>query len=188
MLITKLIRMLHTKLCALSRSINHLWVVIVPLSVDLLTANSFWENSVLLLINYFLLPSRKILSTLLFETLQILLSWSNNCFLWILGADVVVRVSFCACNSITSLSNSWLLLILIHELELLLGNLILILDHLLHSLSIFIKRYLYSSIWISYVKTWVILLKAYFLLTLIAFLRNSWSKVILGNLFKPTAV
>ena len=47
--------MLNAKLGALSWSINHLRVVIVPLGVYLLTADSFRKDAGLLLIDYFLL-------------------------------------------------------------------------------------------------------------------------------------
>ena len=87
MLITKLVRMLHTKLSALSWSINHLRIVIVPLGVYLLTADSFRKDAGLLLVDYFLLAvGVNILSACLslFETFQVLLSWGHNCFLRIL--------------------------------------------------------------------------------------------------------
>ena len=100
MLITKLIRMLNTKLCALTRSINHLRVVIVSLGIDLLTGYSFWENSILLLVNNFLLAIWKILSASLFETLEVLLSWSNDSFLWVRRTDVIIIVSFGTGDSI----------------------------------------------------------------------------------------
>lgn len=100
MLITKLIRMLNTKLCALARSINHLWVVIVSLGIDLLTRYSFWENTTLLLVDNFLLAIWKILSTSLFETLEVLLSWSNDSFLWVRRTYVIIIVSFGAGDSI----------------------------------------------------------------------------------------
>jgi len=69
MLITKLIRILYAKLSALTWSINHLWIVVVSLSVNLLIAYSFWKHaaSILSLIDYFLLTISKILSACLFE-------------------------------------------------------------------------------------------------------------------------
>ena len=116
MLITKLVRMLHTKLSALSWSINHLRVVIVPLSVYLLTADSFRKDAGLLLVNYFLLAvGVNILSAglSLFETFQVLLSWGDDCFLRILWANIVILMSLRASNSICSCSNC-LSLILIY--------------------------------------------------------------------------
>lgn len=190
MLIIKLIWMLYAKLSALSRSINHLWVVIVSLGVYLLTAYSFRKDAGLLLIDHFLLSSVwskvSLYNLSLFETFQVLLSWGDDCFLWILRADIVILVSLRASNSISSWSNCRSL-ILINQLKLLLSSLIL--NHLFHPLSIFIKRNLYSAIRITYVKTWVIiLLKTKLLLTLVTLLWNSRSEVILCNLFKPAAI
>jgi len=106
MLIIKLIGMLYAKLCALSRSINHLGVVIVPLGVYLLTAYSFRKDAGLLLINHFLLASVWSEVSLyylgLFETFQVLLSWGDDSFLWILRANIVILVSLRAGNSICS--------------------------------------------------------------------------------------
>ena len=193
MLVIKLIGMLYAKLSALSRSINNLRVVIVPLGVYLLTAYSFIrKDASLLLINHFLLTSVRSEVSLyylgLFETFQALLSWGDDSFLWILRTDIVILVSFRAGNSICSWSNCRSL-ILINKLKLLLSSLILILNHLFHPLSIFIKRNLYSTIRITYVKTWVIiLLKTKLLLTLVALLWNSGSEVILCNLFKSATI
>jgi hypothetical protein len=106
MLIIKLIRMLYAKLSALSRSINHLWVVIVSLGIYLLTAYSFRKDAGLLLIDHFLLSSVwskvSLYNLSLFETFQVLLSWGDDCFLWILRADIVILVSLRASNSISS--------------------------------------------------------------------------------------
>ena len=107
MLVIKLIGMLYAKLSALSRSINHLRVVIVPLGVYLLTVYSFIRKDAgLLLINHFLLASVRSEVSLyylgLFETFQVLLSWGDDSFLWILRADIVILVSLRAGNSICS--------------------------------------------------------------------------------------
>ena len=180
-----MIRILNAKLSALARTINHLRVIIVSLGIYLLITHSFWESIILLLVYYFLLSIRKILPASLLKAFKILLSWCHNCFLWVSRADVIIIVSLCTCDSISCWTYSCL--ILIQKLKLLLLILILILDHhLLHFLSIFIERNLYSSIWITYIITLVIIQNH--LLTIVTFLLNSISKIILLNLLKSTTM
>ena len=128
------------------------WRVFISLCIDLLVWHTFrkailnlvWIDEILRTT-----ATRIILSTCLLETFQILLPWRNDRFLGICRANVVIVVSFCACNSVSSCSDCCTL-VLVGHLELLRSLLILILEnHLLHSLSVFVEWNLDTAVWIS---------------------------------------
>jgi hypothetical protein len=93
-------RMLNTKLTR-STSIDHLWIVVIPLSVYLM-CHIFLVNVVLLRATS-LNCIHHIGRTILFECLQmVILSRSDDGLLGIGGADIVVLVSLSAGYSVGS--------------------------------------------------------------------------------------
>ena len=135
--------MLCTKLRSLAWSIDLLRVIVISLGIYLLiTCQSLWKHIYLLLIYYHILITT-IETIILFKTLQVIGSRSNYSFLWILRTNIVILMSLLTCTSISSCTNS---LVLIQELKL------LRLQILIHSLSLLIIGNLDSSIRIAYIK------------------------------------
>lgn len=153
--------MFHTKLCTLTWSINHLWIVIVSLGVNLMS----WSFIVPLIcfnrvlnclyhllafLNYLTWNIILMMNILVFKILKIVIARSNNSFLRIDVADIIVTVSFSTCNSVY-----WSAALLVCKLNQLLWILVLHHHRLLcfRSLySILIKWNMNSPICVSYQK------------------------------------
>ena len=153
------ISMLHTKLCALTRSINHLWIVVVSLCVNLvglpfeytlllhwllILVWNGWDHLLAFLDNL-------VWTILILKILEICSPWCNNSFLGISIAHVVVAVSLRTCDSVSWASIlTWLLICKLNKLlwVLVLHHQGLLSFRCLHTS--FIEWYVYSAVGVAY--------------------------------------
>jgi hypothetical protein len=107
LIITPLI--LYTKLSTLSWTIYHLWIIVISLSIYLMSTSPFLvlllNNFICILLNCLnhLLSFLNYLTRniLIFKIFKIIGSWSDNCFLRISRAYIIIAMSFCTCYSVS---------------------------------------------------------------------------------------
>ena len=168
---------LNTELIVCVHStINHLWIVIVSLCLNLMThvllENIIWLITHLLWVlngsHHIWLCQMWVVPTL--ERFKLILPWRHNGFVWVCGANVVILKSLCASNPIGCITTHHLLilhtthliLLVAHELLLLCHHHLLIILILAHILLASVEWNLNSSICVSYVikiKYWRLLNK-----------------------------